>query len=59
MKKNKEDKKYFKRLLSRKYACKHYILLTVGILSCALQGSILPIYGVLMSKLLFVLNHPN
>jgi ABC-type multidrug transport system fused ATPase/permease subunit len=46
-------------LLSKKYACKHYILLTVGILACALQGSILPIYGALMSKLLFVLNHPN
>lgn len=51
--------KYFNKLLSRRYACNHYLLLSVGIIACAIQGAILPIFGALLSKILFVLNHPK
>ena len=54
-----ESVSYFGKLMTRRYACKHWFLLTIGMLAAALQGAILPLYGVFVSKMLFVLNHPN
>jgi hypothetical protein len=31
----------------------------MGIVATMIQGSILPIYGVFLAKMLFVLNHPT
>jgi ABC-type multidrug transport system fused ATPase/permease subunit len=42
-----------------KIAMNHWFLVFVGILAAMVQGSILPFYGVFLSKMLFVLNHPE
>lgn len=45
--------------MSRRYACKHWFLVIIGVLASMIQGAILPIYGIFLSKMLFVLNHPD
>lgn len=50
---------YFMRLMDSKYAMKHWCLVFLGILASMVQGAILPLYGLFLSKMLFVLNHPD
>ena len=45
--------------MTRRYAMKHRCLVCIGILASIVQGAILPLYGVFLSKMLFVLNHPD
>ena len=57
MKEKRRSGTFFGRLI--KIAMKNYCLLIIGILSSLVQGAILPLYGVFLAKMLFVLNHPE
>jgi len=55
----KTRKSFFGRLMSRRYAMRHWFLVLLGILASMVQGALLPLYGIFMSKMLFVLNTPD
>lgn len=56
---NKFSQSFFRRIMNKRYAMKYPCLVFVGLLASMVQGAILPIYGVFLSKMLFVLNRPE